>query len=245
MQKTWGIYKVSRSHTSPLNKWTEPCCAKCDHELEPWIDWWFSKSIGFCRNCNDLYVVNSKWKLSPEYHVRLEISELVGHEVEKLDLKGLRINVKKIISLHDLIPLEIRESRKVEKILRRLKKYKSQKSKLLQYLVWSLIFNSKEINRSIIKDYVNLIYMSPHYSKIYGKNEIWIGDEFDVVKRLDKNYSKEIIEAVYSIWINEKQELDLHQFKTRLGFYITTDDSKLDKYDDEFVEFIKSIRQIK
>lgn len=241
MQKTWGIYNGFNPRNHPLNKWKEPCCSTCNQNLISWIDWW-NVAIGFCRDCVNIYVVKSKWRPSPVVHLKAEISELVAHELYKIDAGEFNPEVKLLLELHDCIPLDRNQIEILCRMKSQLQSNKSIESKLYQHLIWSLLFNSEQLNKYLIKEYIEFVYENPHYFE-YNGYEVWIGHEIDIVKRLEKYYKSELTKTIYNIWTKDGGKYPDYFFKSRLGFYVSLDDSEIKKYGTKFYEFAKRIRQ--
>ncbi len=243
MSKRWGIYSGYNPHTNPLNKWVEPICKQCKSDLKPWIDWVSHGSIGYCEKCNEFSIVKSKWIPSPHVHSKTEIGELVAHHIKKIQTDQLAITTKDLWNYHENIPLDSTQIAQLIPINKRLQKLDTAESKLIQHLIWSLLLNSKRLNGDLVNQYIKFVFDYPHYLTMYSTYEIWIGDQIDVAKRLEKEYKDEILASVYEIWNKNKAKFSEHDFKMRIGLYIPLDDGFQTNYDKTFSDFLKRIRR--
>jgi len=243
MQKTWGIYKGFIPHTNPLNKWKEPKCKWCNEDLAPWIDWVSHGSVGYCKKCNDIYVVKSEWKPSPHVHSKSEIGELISHKVKRVIVAKSLINISQLWEWHEKIKLDAISLDKLILQKEKIANNKDEQTILIEHLYWSLIFNSDFNDKKLVYDYIDFVFKNPHYYEIFGDYRLWIGHEIDIIERLEKTFKCEMIEQIYEIWKIYKLDFSINNFKLRIGFYVPKNDNCLNKYEEDFINFARKIRR--
>ena len=243
MRKTWGIYKGVNPNTNPLNKWIVPKCKWCNENLIPWIDWVSHGSVGYCKTCNDFYVVKSKWKPTPNVHLRAEIEELVTHKIKKIHINKLLINTLQLWEWHEKTNIDALTLKKIILQKKKIANSKNQQLILIEHLYWSLILNSDFTDKKLAYEYIDFVFKNPHYYKIFNEYELWIGHEIDIIERLEKTFKCEMTEQIYEIWNNNKLDFSTTNFKLKIGFYVPKNDDCLMKYEDEFINFARKIRR--
>lgn len=241
MQKKWGIYNGFNPKTNPLNKWHEPLCDKCESVLIPWIDWWNYGCIGYCESTNTLYIVKSDWRPSPEAHSRAEVDELIKHNSFAINTSHLTVDLNYIWNLHENLPIDKEDIQNLHEIKNTLDE--TEEGLIITHLIWSLIFNSDYLTDELISEYLEFVFHNPHYFKTSKNIELWIGHELDIVQRIEKSHKKELINSLYKLWIKYKDEYSINDFKTRVGFYSSSEEFISLDYNTDFYTFCEQIKQ--
>lgn len=241
MINQWGIFRGFRKSKDRLNKWNEPKCEDCGTDLLPWIDWISHGSLGYCKNCKMFYAVKYHTQLSQNTHVREEISELVEHKLHRVQFEESIIGPEEIWKYYKQIPVDVDTLQNMVSIKQKLSSLESAESKLVEHLLWRIIFNSECFDKSMFVEYLMFVLEYPYFFEIFDDYEIWLGYEIDLVTYLETSNKIDIIDSIFEVWTLHNSNYTISQFKQRIGIFVAFDYNNND-YGDEFISFLSKIK---
>jgi hypothetical protein len=238
---TWGIYNKKNIDNCDTTVSVYPFCDTCSEKLVPWISHCTHSYLAFCKQCKKFFLVKSVFEPLDQTHIKEEKTRLVSYEILELKLQIIPEIAELLWDFHEKIPLKKPETTILLEELKNISSHKTNEEILFSHIVFSLLFNSASINKSIIVSYFELILKNSNYKEIINEHFIWLGDEYDIAVFLEKNYYNDLNNAFFEVWKLYGKTFSIKEFKEKIGIFAPISLPLGNEYNTEFIGFIKNI----
>jgi hypothetical protein len=124
---------------------------------------------------------------------------------------------------------------------KKLRNFENEESKLVEHLLWRLIFNSEYFEKTLFFEYLEFCLKFPHFFKMFNEYEIWLGYEIDLACNFEKSNKELIYDSLYKVYKQNKDIYTIFQFKKSIAIFVLSDYLDYKKYEPEFDEFLSKI----